>query len=187
MTDEPTKTCPYCAETIKAAAVVCRFCGRELTAPAIPVSAVKDDDRAYLQQEVARLTGQGWQVVSQSDAGVQLRKPKEWSKAGVVLFVFLPLLAALFYGPLLFVAIGGLILVAADYVIRKERTTYLTIEHMRQARQIAREGVARVVPKDSGFACSACGGAIRENATECKHCKRKLFTPAEVAANNPPS
>jgi hypothetical protein len=24
------RTCPYCAETIKAAAVVCRFCGREV-------------------------------------------------------------------------------------------------------------------------------------------------------------
>jgi hypothetical protein len=28
----PTKACPFCAETIKQAARVCRFCGRELPA-----------------------------------------------------------------------------------------------------------------------------------------------------------
>jgi len=31
---DPTKVCPFCAETIKLAARVCRFCGRELPATA---------------------------------------------------------------------------------------------------------------------------------------------------------
>lgn len=30
--DAPTRACPFCAETIKAAARVCRFCNRELPA-----------------------------------------------------------------------------------------------------------------------------------------------------------
>jgi len=32
--DGPTQACPFCAETIKQAARVCRFCGRELPAGA---------------------------------------------------------------------------------------------------------------------------------------------------------
>lgn len=38
--DEATKRCPYCAETIKAAAVKCRFCGSMLGSGAPPTSTV---------------------------------------------------------------------------------------------------------------------------------------------------
>ena len=47
MTQEASETreCPYCAETIKARARVCRFCGRDLsgpeTGPAVTAQQVK--------------------------------------------------------------------------------------------------------------------------------------------------
>lgn len=33
LAEAETKACPYCAEKIKAAAIVCRYCNREISSP----------------------------------------------------------------------------------------------------------------------------------------------------------
>jgi len=42
---DSTKTCPFCAETIKASAIVCRYCGRDLVEP--PVRQPAEDKARF--------------------------------------------------------------------------------------------------------------------------------------------
>ena len=57
---EGTKTCPFCAESIKAEAIVCRFCNREVPRVSEPPShdelmaqfGIVHDGEAYIYQEI---------------------------------------------------------------------------------------------------------------------------------------
>jgi len=100
-------------------------------APRAPLS-IPDTDHALLQRTIAASTANGWQVVFQTDTSAQLKKPKQWSAAGLALFVTLPGVIGCFWFPAFGIALIGLVLVLVTYLAGKDELLFVDTTQIRQ-------------------------------------------------------
>ena len=122
---QDTKVCPFCAETIKAAATVCRYCGRELggstvSAPVASVSPVAglelaeyERRRQRMDELVQRYLAQGYRITSRTDTAVQLVRPKQFN--GLAAFLWF------------LVAVVGVVVYLLYYASKRDDMVYLDI------------------------------------------------------------
>jgi hypothetical protein len=106
--NEAVRKCPYCAETTKAEAIVCRFCGRDLqTSQSLSTAAnvvqFTGSTSPLLDQRIKELVESGWEVVFRAPTEAKLKKPKRLSFLTLIFslinsFIFFGISMILFFG-----------------------------------------------------------------------------------------
>jgi len=142
-------------------------------------------DRQLVDRALTDYTAKGWRIVSQSDSGFQVAEPKKLSSLGMALFVILPAVfgCVLFlivpsYGiPVLVIAGIGLLIVLADYAVKKEQLHYITADYLRAT------APTWILPSATGgVMCAMCGMSVTVTTKTCPQCKRPLVVSAAVHA-----
>ncbi len=135
------------------------------------------DDYQLIDQELRRLTAQGWQVASMSDHSAQVMQPHAVSGVGIALLVFTPvvlgMLAALvnaLWGSALFsLALAFAALLALEHIGHRPSLIYITAEQLRNPTP------ATAVRAPNGITvCSKCYRPIRGDASACPGCQAQF-------------
>lgn len=95
-----------------------------------PATLDEEEKRIILQNAIEKLSKEGWSVVNQTESSVQVRKPKQWSQTGLILFILIPVLIGCAYPAFFVVALIGFLFVTIDYLFLKEELKVLTVEQL---------------------------------------------------------